>query len=212
MKLNKEWIVQFSGKTRINGDCIEFTRAKCPQGYGRVWYKNKIWLSHRLSYRLSFGKFDEALFVCHHCDNPACINPDHLFLGTNRDNLDDMLRKGRSQKCQGELHSQRKLTEEEIVSIRKDERIYRLIAAEYGIAEAYVSRIKSKQTWPHVESESVKIGYAVGERNAGAVLTESDIRQIRSDPRSNTDIANDFGVTRQNIRRIKLRETWKHVD
>lgn len=64
-------------------------------GYGELKYKGKTWGAHRYSYFKHNGEFDRNLFVCHHCDNKLCVNPEHLFLGTNQDNVDDMMQKGR---------------------------------------------------------------------------------------------------------------------
>ena len=76
-------------------DCWEWTGSKSKAGYGLFSY-NKIKLSHRISYYLTYGEFDKKLFVCHKCDNPSCVNPEHLFLGTAKDNFEDMISKGRN--------------------------------------------------------------------------------------------------------------------
>ena len=205
------WNSYFKSRVNENNGCLEFAGARCPAGYGRVGYKNKVWQSHRLSYLLYYGEFDKALFVCHRCDNPPCINPEHLFLGTSRDNVDDMLAKGRSQKCRGESHSQSRLTEKDVLSIRMDRRPLGVIAVQYGVAEAFISTIKSKRVWSHLEGESIMVGYANGERQGSAVLNEDQVRAIRLDRRTNKEIGKEYGVVPQTIRRIKLRETWKHI-
>jgi len=82
-------------RTTKNGDCIEFVGAKNPQGYGCLGFNNKSYQAHRLAWELTNGPIPEGFVVCHRCDNPPCINPAHLFLGTQRENIIDMYAKGR---------------------------------------------------------------------------------------------------------------------
>ncbi|MGJ0510229.1 MAG: HNH endonuclease signature motif containing protein [Methylocystis sp.] len=81
----------------IRGDgCWEWTAAKSVRGYGTFGLrKGKMVPAHRMSWELTYGKIPDGLIVCHHCDNPECVRPDHLFLGTYSDNTQDMIRKGR---------------------------------------------------------------------------------------------------------------------
>jgi hypothetical protein len=88
------------------------------------------------------------MFVCHRCDVPACVNPDHLFLGTHLDNVRDAISKDRH--ARGEVNGHAKLTADDVRAIRADRRIQRVVAAEYGVARTVVSRIRSGTRWGHL--------------------------------------------------------------
>ena len=78
----------------MNG-CIETTARRGAGGYGRLWFEGRMWMAHRLAWTQAHGPIPRGLFVLHSCDNPPCINPDHLFLGTQLDNMRDAAQKGR---------------------------------------------------------------------------------------------------------------------
>ena len=87
--------------TKISKDqfgCWNFTGFCEKGGYGQYRYQGKLWRANRLSYTLTKGPIPKGMFVCHSCDNPACINPDHLFLGLPKDNTQDMISKNRKWK------------------------------------------------------------------------------------------------------------------
>jgi DNA invertase Pin-like site-specific DNA recombinase len=93
--------------------------------------------------------------VCHKCDTPKCVNPDHLFVGTAKDNMEDCKKKGRSgggtkTPLLGESNPRAKLSPEHIVGIRTDDRPQRAIAKDFGVTQALVSKIKRNEIWRHV--------------------------------------------------------------
>ncbi len=85
----------FWSRVDNSGDCWLWTGVIKDGGYGLVFFHKRKYLAHRLSYRLVWGPFKGSLFVLHRCDNPPCVNPAHLFLGTHEDNIEDMFAKGR---------------------------------------------------------------------------------------------------------------------
>lgn len=107
--------------------------------------------AHRLSFALFKGPIPAGLWVLHRCDNPPCVNPDHLFLGTIRDNNADRHSKGRSPK--GTRHGRARLTEDAVRELRKRAaagEMQRTLAAEFGLSESHLSGILSGRFWAHL--------------------------------------------------------------
>jgi hypothetical protein len=159
--------------------CWEWTKRLSPTGYGTVAIRSRPVRAHRLAWELTHGPIPAGLFVCHRCDNRRCVNPAHLFLGTHRENMADMVRKGRAatgdrsslnlypwlrarfrpnQHAQGERHGSHKLRAEDVRAIRALRRggmIYRLIAERFGVSIATTAKIVSGDLWKHVPDEPI---------------------------------------------------------
>ena len=119
------------------------------QGYGAFWFNGKHHPASRISFQIFKGEIQDGLVVCHKCDNPACVNPDHLFLGTSADNSKDMTNKRRQ--MHGSSHYKAKLTEEDVVLIRK---IYGLgilsmgkLAKQFGVSRPMIGNIVNNKNW-----------------------------------------------------------------
>jgi hypothetical protein len=104
---------------RRDGDCIVWTRGVTDCGYGRVEHEGRSFIVSRLIYELLHGPVPAILHVCHRCDNPPCFNPDHLFVGTALDNIQDSIRKGRKNQVKGERVHTAKVTAEQVVEMRR---------------------------------------------------------------------------------------------
>lgn len=118
-------------------------------GYGQLTYKSKAKLAHRLSYELHKGSIPEKQVVMHTCDNKTCVNPEHLKLGTQADNMRDMSVKNRS--LRGSKNPTAKLTEKRVVCIRADNSsTNEELAGKFNVDKTLIRLIKSKKIWKHV--------------------------------------------------------------
>lgn len=118
------------------------------KGYGATHFQREPWWAHRLAYYLSFGAIPENLCVCHTCDNPACCNPTHLFLGTIADNNADMVAKRRH--GFGIRNGNAKLTEADVRAIRNSVAEGRSLADDYDVSPALISLIRNRKVWEHL--------------------------------------------------------------
>lgn len=119
--------------------------------YGRFWLNNKSEMSHRVSYRIWNGEIPDGLIVRHKCDNPICVNPDHLELGTNAENSRDMVNRNRSLK--GERHNLAKLTEDSVKEIRillGFGITHRELGRRYGVNQRVIYQIRHQLNWKHI--------------------------------------------------------------
>lgn len=138
---------------RSDDDCWEWKASKTKKGYGSFGFLIGTEYAHRVSWILCYGEIPDGLFVCHKCDNRSCVNPNHLFLGTAKDNSEDMVNKGRS--IVNERNPMSKLKETDVKNIRDLLSVgkfsQRKIAKMFGVSSATVSFIGSGLTWKGIK-------------------------------------------------------------
>lgn len=141
---------KFWGNIEKQGECWIWTGAKDKDGYGWIYLYGRQERAHRFSYMLHCGSIEKGVFVCHHCDTPACCNPEHLYAGTRQDNADDAI--NRNLYRRGEKHGRAKLTVKEVKEIRSkaDDYTQNELAAEYGVSRPAISKIITRENWGHV--------------------------------------------------------------
>jgi hypothetical protein len=142
-------------KTRLMGECLVYAGTVDSKGYGSVMvggHAGRRMKVHRIAYAVHNGPLADDLFVLHACDNPSCVNPSHLRLGTAADNSADMVRRGRAPNVGERCHAA-VLTEADVRDIRARSEAGEkgcAIAAAYGVSQMCVSQVIRRKTWRHV--------------------------------------------------------------
>lgn len=217
--LSEAVIRRFWSKVRIGDGCWEWTSTTIPSGYGQFWVCGRNYPAHRLSYEQRFGPIPAGLFACHHCDNPRCVRPSHLFAGTVADNSADMVAKGRAatghrnaafkhpeRKPRGETHGSSVITNAIVLAIREARRSgerLRSIALRLGVSETTVSRVATGRSWSHIGAPTVE--------PRGRRLQPEDIPEIRASlaaGESRRSIAVRYGVSKGAIGAIARGTAW----
>lgn len=131
-----------------NTGCWLFAKSLKNNGYGQLWWNGKRRDAHRWAWTMARGEIPAGLHVLHSCDVRSCVNPDHLFLGTNRDNIRDMVAKGRNSR--GAAHTNAKLTDEIVREIRSSSESSYILARRFGVSRAAIIKVRRRKTWAHV--------------------------------------------------------------
>jgi hypothetical protein len=146
---------RFFEKVEKTSNCWNWMGALSSKGYGYFWLENKMELAHRISWILIHGYIPEGFEVMHECDNPKCVNPDHLFLGTHAQNMADMKNKNRAGRNwrKGSQCAHAKLDEEQVKKIIHEIKLGRAhinLAHEFGVSRTAITAIATGRNWKHI--------------------------------------------------------------
>ena len=192
-------------------DCWEWTGSKV-HGYGRInsgGHYGDILLAHRVSWEIHYGPIPEGMCVLHRYDNPGCVNPTHLWLGTKADNIHDMIQKGRENHTNnlcGEAHGRAKVTEENVRNIRTSSLTLRELSLIYGIGQTQLSRIRSGKSWRWLDPD-----YKPVETKRDR-LTEDEIRAIRASKEKGVVLAKRYHTSSATVSEIRNRKRWRWLE
>lgn len=207
-----------------DNNCWIWQKGKTQDGYGQISIDGEKRRTHCVSYEEWVGDIPEGKEVCHSCDVRDCCNPKHLFVATHKENIDDMVKKGRRAFSSGSKNSNAQLTENSVKDI-----FFRIscgenvrdIAEYYGVGGHVISKIKTLENWKNVfdglPASQKKVLIALsktgvsGENNGSAKLKESEVLRaydMMAKGFSNEEISKKFKVSRRLINRIRNRECW----
>ncbi len=162
---------ELAPKIVTGSGCIEWQGYKSQYGYGII--QSKMYGStgaHRVAYAIAHGPVPPDVHACHRCDNPPCVNPDHLFLGRDKENVADMIHKLRH--CHGEDSSHHKLTEAEAIEILQRYTAGGIgrpqLGREYGVSASCIQALTERKTWKHLDRTALA---ALSDLLSPAVLT-----------------------------------------
>lgn len=218
--------------------CWEWQGAKTKFGYGTNRYERKLYYTHRIILQTHGEGFSEEKdFACHECDNPCCVNPDHLFAGSHKDNMEDAADKGRIEgtRVKGEDHGESKLSEKEVVAIREQYASgyfsQQELATSFDVERTQIGSIVRGENWKHVDGPITETGqrnqYQMpgndgknpdkqGENHHNSFLNEEEVVEIRKKYHGQDvfqkDLAEQYGVARSNIGQIVRGDSWESAE
>lgn len=195
--------------------CWEWAGSRDVDGYG-VFMAELDGVLYKRAHRFSFAMHKHAppsrVPVCHSCDNPPCVNPDHLWLGTNLENQRDKWAKGRGRGGGGQKNAHAILTPEQVAEILRDARTYAELAHVYGVSASTIGSIKQRLTWRDVPGESVKVKRIGPRRGVSEKITPAIVKEIRASGATLKELAAQHGVSPQTICDIRKRRSWSHIE
>lgn len=181
----------------IKSGCWIWQRGTSPDGYGKVKRFGKTIRAHRLFYEHHVGPVADGLWVLHKCDTPLCVNPEHLFAGTQLENERDKDAKGRRPEPANTTR----------VSLNDEAHTLKTLSAQSGIGAKAIG-LRLRRGWALTAAVTTPL-FVQGSTPGNAVITPEKARAIYQDPRSQYVIAKEYGVSQGQVSRIKLRKQWK---
>lgn len=196
--------------------CWVWTGGVDQDGYG-TFRAEAIGVMHQRAHRWSWAYHNNQMIpkggmICHKCDNPCCVNPEHLFLGDALVNMQDKIAKGRQRVAIGAFAGPAKITEEQASDILVDPRPYAAIAADYGISASTVGSIKQRVSWQHVKGEAVKAKRVSPRKGKSNRITPDIVREIRTSTDSGAKLSAQYGISKQTVCDIRKRRSWAHIE
>jgi hypothetical protein len=204
IEINQEDIIRFMSKvTRIDGGCWEWTAGTFNNGYGVFELNGKTKRAHRVSYEIFVGEIPVGKIVMHSCDNPRCVNPKHLSVGTVAENNADKVSKKRDMRIRGENNHSSRLKEDDVIYILSSDKTSVELAEEFHISPVAIGKIRRRVTWKDVNTDKVKSIYHPFK------LTQDQVDEIKQSNEKPKILSQKYGVHVTHIWRIRSGIAWR---
>ncbi len=197
--------------------CLHWVGGTDSDGYG-AFQGEAAGQMHSRAHRWSWAfhnnrAIPKGAHICHTCDNPRCVNPDHLVLGTALSNMQDKIAKGRQRVGQGERAGHAVLTEDQAKAILSDPRTYTELAAAYNVKPSTIGSLKQRHSWRSLGAAEVARAPRVSPRRGVSDRVNPEIvREIRTMQLSGKGYSEKFGITPATVCDIQKRRSWAHVE
>jgi hypothetical protein len=192
---------------KTDDECWEWLGMKDKDGYGRFKIHYKPYRANRVAYTINNGEIEPGMWILHSCDNPSCVNPKHLRQGTNIENSQDAVDRNRMAHQIGELHGGRKVSEEDVIEIRRlysDSSIaLSVIAEKYNIKISTVNIIATGKTWKHIGNICPRRLHKLGKENAEEIRVLYATKEY-----TRKELAEKYGTTVTSITNIINNKMW----
>lgn len=214
-KIEQKVIDRFWSKVKKSEDpegCWEWIAGRSSNGRAAFWYEKRTLIASRFSYSLVFDDIPQGFFICHHCDNPICVKPSHLFAGTPKDNAQDCLIKNRKNSPKGNKHTWSILDEKQVMYVLEQYYLRGMLEKEIArilkVSRGAIHGIVKGKNWKHIWGK-----YNFKPVNRNRKLSRESVAQIKKKYSSGEvtgyGLAKEFNVSAANIYYILRNKTWE---
>ena len=199
------------------GSCWMWGGRTKSEGYGEFTLGSRtdgtrhIAKAHRVSIAISGRPCPENRMTLHTCDNRRCVNPEHLYIGTAKDNSADRARRDRQARMNGEDNGFHKLSDDQVIEIARSNESNTILSARFGISKSVVGKIKNGESWTHIVCTRVSASKPIGSRHGRSKLSEREALEILNSPAETKALSKKYQISEGAVRDIKSGKRWAHL-
>ncbi len=213
MDITEKLLARFWAKIEMRGpdDCWPWTASKNEEGYGTFFACGLYMRASHMALLIDGRPRPGRLLALHSCDNPPCVNPNHLYWGTDKQNTEDKRARGRFNNAKGSRAGNAKLNEEKVKDILTNSLTLMECAEKYGVTFSLIGSIRRRRIWKHVTAVQPRKGMRRGEEFKRSKLNDAAVLDIRSSTLTQQALANKYSVSQSLIGQVRRGVIWRHV-